>query len=364
MKTILCRLVASEDGRVEFSSQNNIRSGTKPEGEDKLDSAAEDPVIHDWRTITTDELRLQGYAYDTEKAYLGWLRRLDDFCGDTPLVQASEKQIRAFLTRMATDGDVAANTQNQALSAFLFLFEKVLHRKLGYLDVQRSDKPVSLPVVFSQQEIAELAVLFYGRNRLMFDLMYGGGLRHKECRRLRVKDIQFDHQQIIVRDGKAEKDRVTILPERSIVPLREQIEITRRLHDRDLDEGFGEVFLPYALARKYPNANREFAWQYIFPSRQRSKDPRSGKLRRHYLSDGLFAGVFKKALKRSGIDKNAVPHSLRHSFATHLLENGTDIRTVQELLGHKDVSTTQIYLHVMNRPGLAVTSPADVVFGE
>ncbi len=251
--------------------------------------------------------------------------------------------------------------QNQALSALLFVYEKVLGRELEFLDVTKANKPEHLPVVLSRQEIARLLPEFQGRKRLMFLVMYGAGLRHKECRRLRVKDVCFDQNHIVVRDGKGEKDRITVLPTRSIDGLRAQISAIRRLHDQDLDEGFGRVSLPYALERKYPNANREFGWQWVLPSRQLSRDPVSGSIRRHHIGDSAFGDFFKKAVRRVGIEKLAVLHSLRHSFATHLLEDGADIRTVQELLGHKDVSTTMIYTHVMNRPGIAVRSPVDSV---
>lgn len=305
------------------------------------------------------ELRLQRYAYETEKAYLGWIKRFAGFCGSDQLEEFGEPEIRAFLTRLAVEENVAGPTQKQAMSALLFLYQKVLGRELAFLDIRRADKPRTLPVVFSQREIREFSEFFEGRNRLMFDLMYGAGLRHKECRRLRIKDIFFDHNQIIVRDGKGEKDRITVLPKVVVADLTRQIDSVRRLHERDLANGFGSVHLPYALARKYKNASVEFCWQYLFPSRQRSRDPRTGVIRRHYLSDSVFCDVFKRHLRASKIEKNAVPHSLRHSFATHLLENGSDIRTVQKLLGHKDVSTTMIYLHVMHEPGLGIQSPAD-----
>ena len=307
------------------------------------------------------ELRVQRYAADTERAYLNWIKRFTHFCGDREIESYGEPDIKEFLTELAVDRAVAESTQTQALAALLFLFQGVLGRELEFLDFRRADKPPSLPVVFSQEEILRFRPLFFDRNRLMFDLMYGAGLRHKECRRLRVKDIQFDHHQIIVRDGKGEKDRVTLLPESVVKPLKDRLAQRLDLHNRDIEEGCGGVYLPYALETKYPNAEQEFCWQYIFPSRQRSIDKRSGKLRRHYLSASLFAGVFKKALHKSGIDKHAVPHTLRHSFATHLLENGTDIRTVQELLGHKEVATTQIYLHVMKKPGLNIKSPVDLI---
>ncbi len=351
MKTTLRRLAAAE-GRVNRPATMADLPKVVLTDKDRTESALVQLVVR--------ELRLRGYALDTEKAYVGWLRRFERFCGGE-MEAATEEQIRSFLSAQAVEGNVAASTQNQALSALLFLFDKVLHRKLGFLDVARSDKPPSLPVVFSQGEIKHLADFFCGRNRLMFDLMYGAGLRHKECRRLRVKDIQFEHRQIIVRNGKGAKDRVTVLPEMAVEPLKAQIGAARHIHQSDLAAGYGRVYLPFALDKKLPSAATEFCWQYIFPSRQRSTDPRTGQWRRHYLSDSLFAGVFKRALRKSRIEKHAVPHSLRHSFATHLLEHGTDIRTVQQLLGHKDISTTQIYLHVMDRPGLAVVSPADQV---
>jgi integron integrase len=343
--------------RVAAATDRNGRSGDV-----RIDPSEESlPLVMRQMIV---ELRLQGYAYDTEKAYLGWVKRFIAFCHTEELASIGETKIRSYLSDLAVKGNVAASTQKQALSALLFLYEKVLGKELGYLDIHRSDKAVQLPVVFSQQEIARLASFFSGRNRLMFDLMYGAGLRHKECRRLRIKDLEFDQHQIIVRDGKGEKDRVTVLPKSCVLPLREQIEAVRKLHQSDLEAGFGEVYLPFALERKYPNAAREFCWQYLFPSRQRSKDKRSGKFRRHYLSDSLFCGEFKKALKAAGIDKHAVPHTLRHSFATHLLENGSDIRTVQELMGHEDVATTMIYLHVKSNPGLAVLSPVDRLLSE
>ena len=307
------------------------------------------------------ELRQFGHKYDTEKAYVGWIKRFIKHCRSPELEQFGEPEIKAFLTRLAVEDDVAFSTQKQAKCALLFLYQKVLGRELEFLDATRATKPERLPVVLSWNEIQRLLPEFHGQHRLMFQLMYGSGLRHKECRRLRVKDIAFDQGHIVVRNGKGDKDRITVLPECCVPDLQRQIEAVRSSRDHDLDRGLGRVYLPHALARKYPNASREFGWQWIFPSRQFSKDPRSGQMWRHHISESVFANRFRRALRKAGISKNAAPHSLRHSFATHLLESGADIRTVQQLLGHKDVSTTMIYLHVMNKPGLAVKSPADTL---
>jgi integron integrase len=307
------------------------------------------------------ELRVRGKALETERAYVGWVERFVQHCGSQDLPQFGEPEIKAFLTDLAVEGNVSPSTQKQAKCALLFLFQVVMGRELEFLDVTRATKPERLPVVLSRPEIAILLPVFEGLRRLMFLILYGAGLRHRECRRLRVKDVCFDEGHIVVRNGKGDQDRITVLPERCREALREQIEKVRRQHRRDLDAGFGAVYLPYALERKYPHENRKFGWQWVFPSRQMSKDPRSGERRRHHVSEEFFGNFFKQAVDRVRIDKNAVPHSLRHSFATHLLEDGADIRTVQDLLGHKDVRTTMIYLHVMNKPGLAVKSPADAL---
>ena len=307
---------------------------------------------------TRKELRLRHKALRTETAYIGWIERFTQHCGSADLEKFGEPEIKSFLTKLAVEGDVAVSTQDQAKSALLFLYQQVLQRELSFLDVTRSTKPERLPVVLSRQEIEQLLPAFTDLRRLMFLIMYGAGLRHLECRRLRVKDICFDEGHIVVRNGKGDKDRITVLPDRCRHALSDQVERVRRLHTDDLDRGFGKVYLPHALERKYRNENRRFGWQWLFPSHRLSMDPRSGEHRRHHVGEDFFADFFNRALNQTSIRKNAVPHSLRHSFATHLLEDGADIRTVQELLGHKDIRTTQIYLHVMNKPGLAVTSPA------
>lgn len=307
------------------------------------------------------ELRVQRKALETERAYIGWVERFIRHCGSEDLDSFAELEIKEFLTTLAVDGRVTAGTQDQAKCGLLFLYEKVLGRELSFLDVPRANKAERLPVVLSRREIGVLMPEFIGLRSVMFSTMYGAGLRHRECRRLRVKDVCFDEGHIVVRTAKGNKDRITVLPDRCRDALAQQLERVRRLHQRDIESGFGKVYLPFALERKYPNECREFGWQWMFPAERMSKDPRSGELRRHHVCEDYFGKFFKAAIDRSGIVKNAVPHSLRHSFATHLLEDGADIRTVQELLGHKDVRTTMIYLHVMNKPGLAVKSPIDVL---
>jgi integron integrase len=317
----------------------------------------EPPILQQTRR----ELRLRHKALRTERTYVAWIKRFIRHCGTADLAATDETEIKAFLTHLAVVGDVTAGTQNQAKSALLFLFRMVLGRELGFLDVPRASKPERLPIVLSRPEVERLYGQLIGMPRLMFAIMYGAGLRHQECRRLRVKDIYFDDGQIVVRSGKGDKDRITVLPDLARDMLQTQVAAVRHQHALDLEDGLGAVYLPHALERKYPAACREFGWQWLFPSRQPVRDPRTGQRRRHHVSDEFFGSRFHKAVRRAGIAKHAVPHSLRHSFATHLLEAGADVRTVQELLGHKDVSTTMIYLHVMNKPGLAVRSPIDAL---
>lgn len=307
-----------------------------------------------------DALRVRHYAYRTEQTYIHWIRRYILFHDKRHPREMGAAEIEAFLTHLAVEGQVSASTQNQALSALLFLYREVLQQKLEQVEVIWAKKPQRLPTVLSQEETRCLIGHLSGTHRLMAQLLYGSGLRLMECLRLRVKDIDFGQQQLIVRDAKGFKDRVTLLPSSLIEPLQQHLKSTRLLHQQDLKLGYGEVFLPDALARKYPNASQEWGWQYIFPASKLSKDPRSGVTRRHHLDESGLQKAVRRAAKAAGIVKPVGPHTLRHCFATHLLEAGYDIRTVQELLGHKDVKTTMVYTHVMSKGPLGVRSPLDV----
>ena len=269
-------------------------------------------------------------------------------------------EVERFLSTLATDGDVAAGTQNQALSALLFLYRDVLGIELPWMEnVVRAKRPRRVPTVLSTDETRRLLGAMDGRAWLLASLLYGTGMRLMECLRLRVKDVDFSRNEIVVRDGKGGKDRHTVLPRVLLEPLQREVERARLLHACDLAAGFGETWLPHALARKYPKAAREFGWQFVFASARRSRDPRSDAVRRHHVDDALLTRALKRACSAVGIVKPVSAHTLRHSFATHMIEAGYDIRTVQELLGHKDVATTQIYTHVLNRGGLGVRSPLD-----
>lgn len=269
-------------------------------------------------------------------------------------------EVTAFLSHLASEREVAAATQNQALSALLFLYGAVLEVKLPWMgEIQHAKRPVRVPVVLSVEEIKALLGRLHGTKWLMASLLYGAGLRLRECLKLRVKDLDFDYQQITVRDAKGAKDRVTMLPAGLREPLRTHLVLVKGLHEQDLAEGFGAVEMPFALERKYPNAAREWGWQYVFPSRHRSADPRSGAIRRHHVFDSVLPRAISQAARDAHIAKPVGSHTLRHSFATHLLAAGHDIRTVQELLGHADVSTTMVYTHVLNKGGRGVGSPLD-----
>jgi integron integrase len=291
---------------------------------------------------------------------VGWVRRYVLFHGKRHPTDLGATEVVAFLTHLAVQRRVAAATQNQALNALVFLYRHVLDTPLGNLEgVVRAKKPRRLPVVFTREEVRRVLRHLQGRHRLVAGLLYGSGLRLLEALRLRVRDVDFGACHLVVRDGKGGKDRVAILPERLIPALRRQLSASRVLHSQDLAEGSGAVWLPDALARKYPNAPRDWRWQYVFPAERRALDPGSGVERRHHLGETAVQRAVAAAIRAAGIPKQGSCHSLRHSFATHLLESGYDIRTVQELLGHADVRTTMIYTHVLNRGGTSVRSPLD-----
>ena len=305
-------------------------------------------------------LRVKHYSLRTEELYLQWIRRFILFHEKRHPAEMGEEEIAAFLSHLAIHGRVAASTQNQAFSALLFLYQQVLDRKLDYLaGVERVKRPPKLPVVLTKKEAQAVIAHLSSDYRLMAELLYGSGLRLLECLRLRVKDIDFGYDQITVRDGKGLRERITLLPARLKRPLQEHLQRVREIHRRDLARKGGAVYLPFALKRKYPKAARDWRWQWVFPAGKLSIDPRSGETRRHHVHEKNLQNAVKQAIYATGVPKAASCHTFRHSFATHLLENGYDIRTVQELLGHKDLATTMIYTHVCNKPGLNIRSPID-----
>ena len=307
-----------------------------------------------------DVLRTKHYSYRTEQTYIEWIKRFILFHGKRHPKDMGAQEVQAYITYLATERNIASSTQNQALSAIAFLYKHVLQKDLALaMDLVRPSRPERVPTVLSHQEAMAVLDKMTGVTQLMAKLLYGSGLRITECLRLRVKDLDFGNHQLIVRDGKGEKDRATILPGSLYEDLQAHLQIVKAIHQRDIKEGFGETFLPYALERKYPNALKEFSWQYVFPASVRSVDPLSKRTKRHHLDATVLQRAIRQAAQLAGINKPVTPHTFRHSFATHLLQNGYDIRTVQELLGHKDVKTTMIYTHVLQRGGLAVKSPLD-----
>jgi integron integrase len=307
-----------------------------------------------------DRLRSLHYSIRTEQVYVDWVRRFILYHGKRHPLEMGATQVECFLTHLAVERNVSAGTQNQARSALLFLYREVLDVELPWLmSVVSAKTSRRLPVVLTEREVRLLLLQLSGVNGLIASLLYGTGMRLMEGLRLRVKDIEFERREVVIRQGKGNKDRVTVLPESLLQPLREQVALVRALHHKDLAAGCGHVWLPDALALKYPSAARALGWQFVFPSPNRSIDPRSGVERRHHLTEQAIQRAVSGAAHRAGIDKPVTPHVLRHSFATHLLQAGYDIRTVQELLGHADVSTTQIYTHVMNKGGRGVLSPFD-----
>jgi len=309
-----------------------------------------------------EAIRVRHYSIRTERTYVDWTRRFILFHGKRHPKEMGEAEVAAFLTHLAVNRKVAASTQNQALNALVFVYKHVLERPLGDISgAVRAKRPARLPVVLSQDEVRGLLAELRGAQWLICCLQYGSGLRLMESIRLRVKDLEFDRRAVMVRDGKGGKDRVVTLSDALVEPLRRHLAARRNLFDQDVAQGFGSVYLPHALARKYPNAEQSWAWQYVFPATRLSRDPRSGVTRRHHLDESVVQKAVARAVRKCGIEKPASCHTLRHSFATHLLERGADIRTVQEQLGHADVRTTQIYTHVIQRGGRAVLSPLGAV---
>jgi integron integrase len=328
---------------------------------DKISSQFWSSVIEKMRSC----MRVVHYAYRTEQTYIDWVNKFYDYMlnvqkKDLGVQTLDSDDVRAYLSFLATKKMVSASTQNQAFNAILYLFRNILHIELKDLDkTVRAKRGVKMPVVFSPEEMQKLLDNLRGKDLLIAQLIYGSGLRLMELARLRVKDIDFDFNSINVRDSKGEKDRITVLSKSVRVNLHLHLENVKDMHEQDLREGYGEVYLPYALESKYTNAGKEWAWQYVFPASARSIDPMSGKIRRHHISEKTIQAMIKKALQKSGISKQGSVHTLRHSFATHLLMNGTNIREIQELLGHKHIETTMVYTHVLRNMSKAPISPLD-----
>ncbi|MBI5241112.1 MAG: integron integrase [Elusimicrobia bacterium] len=314
--------------------------------------------------VLRSKIRSRHFSPSTESTYAAWAERFLRQNAGTPLEKLGQTEAAAFLSFLATHWHVAASTQNQALNALIFFFKEVLGRELGLVEgVVRSKRPARLPVVLSRDEVKRVLGQMSGTPQLMSMLLYGSGLRLMECCELRIKDLDFGQNQIVVRSGKGGKDRYTMFPTSAQEPMRKHLEWVKRQHDEDLANGLGSVELPFALARKYPNAPKEWGWQWVFPASSHYEIPETGQRRRHHLHESVLQKAFKEARLKAAIAKPASCHTLRHSFATHLLEDGYDIRTVQELLGHVSVNTTMIYTHVLNRGGKGVVSPADKLLG-
>jgi integron integrase len=340
-----------------LQTKENEAGKEELEWENSFNSNGNNPLFSRVR----DLIRLKHYSIRTEKSYLSWIMRYILFHNKRDPKEMANPEIEAFLSHLAVDLKVSASTQNQAFNALLFLYKEVLKKELDdSIDAVRAKKPKRLPTVMTKDETMKVIGAIPADHQLMVKLIYGSGLRLMECLRLRVKDIDFGNNQILVRDAKGMKDRVTVLPETLKKSLREYLERVKIVHQNDVAKGYGRVYLPYALERKYPNASLEWGWQYVFPAKGLSKDPRTGEVRRHHIHENSLQKAVKTAVRLAGITKPVNVHTFRHSFATHLLEANYDIRTVQELLGHNDVSTTMIYTHVLNRPGVSIKSPLDV----
>lgn len=314
---------------------------------------------HQLRTF----MRSQHKAWATEKTYIHWIKNFIHFNANKHPKELGALEVERFLSHLAVNKNVSPSTQATALNAIVFMYKQFLHQDLGELDFSRTKRHRSIPVVFSVVECQRVLAELKGGHRLMAGLMYGSGLRVSECLRLRIKDIDFDRNEIIVREGKGNKSRRTMLPLSLKAELSQQMERVELLHEQDIQDGYGEVYMPYALARKYPSEAKRLAWQFVFPSTRIAKDPRSNQWRRHHSHQRSIQRAVKKAVSDAGIHKLANCHTFRHSFATHLLESGSDIRTIQSLLGHADVATTEIYTHVLNKGGLGVQSPVDLLAG-
>ncbi len=341
-----------------FFKEGRRSSALLPQGVPSLGQA--DTGRTHWERRLIERLRLNHYSWRTEQTYREWAWRLHHFMTGKGVEAASEQDVKSFLSELAVKGRVSIATQKQALNALVFLFREALGRELGDLTgYELSRRGPRVPTVLTRQECTRLFDKLAGTARLMAQLMYGSGLRLTELLRLRVKDLDLDRQQVFVRAGKGDKDRVTVLPQKLVEPLRAHRDRIRGLHEQDRGAALAGVWLPEALERKYPMAGTSWEWFWFFPSKQLMRDPHSGLQRRHHVLDATFQHAVRQAARAARLDKRVTPHTLRHTFATHLLDEGTDIRTVQDLLGHADVATTQIYTHVMNRPGLGVRSPLD-----
>ncbi len=310
----------------------------------------------------SEQIRLKHYSYRTEETYLQWIRRYILFHNKRHPKDMGVPEIEAFLSHLAVEGNVSASTQNQALSALLFLYKYVLKQELGdhRIDAIRAKRPTYLPTVLTPEEVRSILTHMFGIHRLLIQILYGSGLRQTECLQLRVKDLDFQQSQIMVRSGKGGKDRITPMPKKVIEPLQEHLKTVRRIHQQDLERQAGRVPLPFALAKKYPNADRDWGWQFAFPASNLKKDTSAPFAYRHPLHESSLQKSLKQAVRTAKVTKSVSCHTFRHSFATHLLQNGYDIRTIQELLGHSDVKTTMIYTHVLNRGGRGVISPLDI----
>jgi integron integrase len=339
-------------------SHNSTTSDPEDSATDDLPPSSDSPprLLDQVR----ERIRFKHYSLRTEQAYVDWIRRFVLFHGKRHPSVLGAREIEVFLTHLAAARNVSASTQNQAQSDLLFLYREVLDIELPWLDgIVRAKASMRLPVVLTKPEVARIIRELHGPHRLLGQLLYGTGMRIMEALRLRVKNLDLARLEIVIRDGKGAKDRVTMVPKRLRAPLRKQLNAAREIHVKDVADGFGSVWMPPALARKYLAAAHDWQWQYVFPAERRTVDPRTGEIARHHLGDQSFQRAMRQAVRDADIAKLATPHTLRHSFATHLLEAGYDIRTVQELLGHSDVATTMIYTHVLNRGGRGVISPLD-----